>query len=101
MRYRCNGRLRNALYHWTRSSVQNDSHSKEQYARLKQAGHGYSRALRGVADRLLTVLVAMLRRGEPYDSARRAGVVAALGGGPQSLTSFSFRPAILRLLVQG
>jgi transposase len=77
MRYRCNGRLRNALHHWTRSSVQNDSHSKEQYDRLKQAGHGYSRALRGVADRLLTVLVAMLRRGESYDAARRTAVVAA------------------------
>lgn len=77
MRYRCNGRLRNAFYHWARISVQNDSHSKEQYARLKQAGHGYSRALRGVADRLLTVLVAMLRRGEPYAPARRSTAAAA------------------------
>jgi transposase len=77
MRYRCNGRLRNAFYHWTRISVQNDSRSKEHYARLKQAGHGYSRALRGVADRLLTVLVAMLRRGEPYDGTRRSTALAA------------------------
>jgi hypothetical protein len=72
MRYRCNTRLRNALYHWARTSVQHDSRSKQQYARLRAAGHSHGRALRGVADRLLTVLIAMLRNGQPYDPKRRS-----------------------------
>jgi len=29
MRYRCNTRLRNALYHWARTSVQHDPQSKQ------------------------------------------------------------------------
>ena len=71
MRYRCNSRLRNALYHWARTSVQHDSRSHQQYARLRAAGHSHGRALRGVADRLLTVLMAMLKTGQPYDPTRR------------------------------
>jgi hypothetical protein len=71
MRYRCNSRLRNALYHWARSSVQHDPYSKQQYARLRSAGHSHGRALRGVADRLLTVLIAMLKTGQLYDPKRR------------------------------
>jgi transposase len=77
MRYRCNKRLRYALYHWARLSVQHDSRSKEHFERLRQAGHGFSRSLRGVADRLLTVLIAMLRSGQPYNSAKRSSAVAA------------------------
>jgi transposase/transposase IS116/IS110/IS902 family protein len=71
MRYRCNSRLRNALYHWARTSVQHDFRSNQQYARLRAAGHSHGRALRGVADRLLTVLIAMLKTGQPYDAKRR------------------------------
>lgn len=72
MRYRCNTRLRNALYHWARISVQHDDRSRQQYARLRAAGKSHGRALRGVADRLLTVLMAMLKAGEPYDPKRRS-----------------------------
>ena len=71
MRYRCNTRLRNALYHWARTSVQHDSRSKQQDARLRTTGSSHGRALRGVADRLLVVLIAMLKAGEPYDPERR------------------------------
>jgi transposase len=71
MRYRCNTRLRNALHHWARTSVQHDSRSKQQYARLRATGRSHGRALRGVADRLLVVLIAMLKAGEPYDPTRR------------------------------
>ena len=71
MRYRCNKRLRNAFYHWARTSVQNDDRSKEHSLRLRKIGHGHSRALRGVADRLLLVLIAMLKSGQPYDAKRR------------------------------
>jgi hypothetical protein len=59
MRQSCNQRMRNASYHWARVSVQRDDHSREHYAQLRRVGHKHGRALRGVADRLLPVLVAM------------------------------------------
>jgi transposase len=67
MRQGCNGRLRNALYHWSRVSVQHDPVSREHYRQLRTAGHTHGRSLRGVTDRLLAVLVAMLKSGQPYD----------------------------------
>jgi transposase len=72
MRRGCNPRLRNALYHWSRVSTQHDPHSKEHYAALRAKGHSHGRALRGVADRLLAVLIAMLRNGTPYDPNHKA-----------------------------
>src|SRR5947209_9767045 len=71
MRQGCNERLRNAMYHWSRVSVQHDSVSRQHYARLPSAGYQQRRALRHVIDRLLAVLVAMLRSGERYDPQRR------------------------------
>jgi transposase len=71
MRRACNARLRQAVYHWASGSMQYDARSKAHYTRLRAAGHGHARALRGLADRLLGMLVQMLRRGEPYDPARR------------------------------
>lgn len=69
MRQSCNPRLRDALYHWARVSIQHDEHSRKHYAELRAKGHSHGRALRGVADRLLAVLVAMLRGGTLYDPA--------------------------------
>jgi transposase len=71
MRHACNSRLRNATYHWARVSMQHDEHSREHYARLRRAGHSHGRALRGVADRLLAVLVAMLKSRSLYCPALR------------------------------
>jgi transposase len=71
MRRSCNERLREALYHWSRVSTQTDERSKAHYAALRAKGHKHGRALRGVADRLLAVLVAMLASGTTYDPARR------------------------------
>jgi hypothetical protein len=71
MRRGCSERLRNAMYHWARCSVQHDPLSKLHYARLRQAGHNHGRALRGVADRLLAILIAMLKSGQAYDAKRR------------------------------
>lgn len=71
MRQGCNPRLRDALYHWARVSIQTDPHSRAHYAALRRKGHSHGRALRGVADRWLAVLVAMLRTGVPYDPCRR------------------------------
>jgi transposase len=71
MRRGCSERLRNAMYHWARCSVQHDPLSRAHYARLRASGHKHGRALRGVADRLLTILIAMLKSGQPYDPKRR------------------------------
>jgi hypothetical protein len=71
MRRGCSQRLRNAMYHWARCSVQHDALSKSHYTRLRGAGHNHGRALRGVADRLLLILMAMLKNGQPYDAKRR------------------------------
>ena len=67
MRRSCNPRLRNALYHWTRVSVQCDEHSKAHYAELRAKGHSHGRALRGVGDRLMAVLISMLASRTLYD----------------------------------
>jgi transposase len=72
MRTGCNGRLRNALYHWARVASQYDVPSHRYYDRLRARGHTHGRALRSLADRLLRVLVAMLKSGELYDPARGA-----------------------------
>lgn len=71
MRRGCNPRLRDAMFHWARVSTQHDARSRLQYAALRARGHSHGRALRGVADALLRMLVAMLRRRELYDASRR------------------------------
>lgn len=71
MRYGCNGRLREALYHWARISVQIDDYSRQHYHRLRAAGHSHGRTLRGIGDRLLSVLVSMLKHQTTYDPMRR------------------------------
>ena len=73
MRRACQGRLRNAMYHWARTATQCDPVWKARYAALRQKGHGHGRACRGIADRLLAAAVAALRAGTLYDSARLTG----------------------------
>jgi transposase len=63
----CHPRLANAVYHWARVAVQNDRVSRAKYDALRDRGHGYARALRSVADRLLNVACAMLRDGTLFD----------------------------------
>jgi transposase len=69
MRQSCNPRLRDALYHWARVSAQNDERGKKHYIELRAKGHSHGRALRGMSDRLLAVLIAMLRSKTLYDPA--------------------------------
>jgi hypothetical protein len=75
MRYGCNPRLRNVLYHWSRVSMQHDERSRQHYHRLRRSGHSHGRALRGVADRLLAILIAMLKQQTPYDPQRHRTVL--------------------------
>lgn len=77
MRYACNNRLRNALYHHALGSLQTDPISRRHYDRLRAEGHSHARALRGVADRWVDVLIAMLRSGACYDASRRKAWRAA------------------------
>ena len=70
MRRGCNNRLRNAVYHWSRVATMCDERSRSHYVKLRAQGHSHGRALRTLADRWLTALVAMLRTHEPFDSAR-------------------------------
>jgi transposase len=76
MRYACNRRLRNAVYHWGRSVICHDPRSRAHYEQLRARGHSYGRALRGVVDRLLRVLVAMLTTQTLYDASRRLPLAA-------------------------
>jgi transposase len=71
MRYACNERLRNALYHWSRTSMQKDARAKQHYAELRRRGHSHGRALRGVGDRNMAMLISMLKSNTLYDLARR------------------------------
>jgi transposase len=67
MRHGCNERLRNVLYHWARVSIICDPRSRTHYAQLRAKGHSHGRSLRGIADRWLRVLIAMLKHGTLYD----------------------------------
>ncbi len=75
MRRSCNGRLRTAIFQWARNAIRLDPHSRAHYDRLRQR-HGHARALRGVADRLLSILIRMLATGTLYDATRRRPIAA-------------------------
>lgn len=76
MRYACHPRLREAAYHWGRVSLQHDDASAAYYRRLRARGHTHGRALRSVVDRLLRILVVMLRHRTLYDPTRFVNPVA-------------------------
>lgn len=76
-RYACNARLRTACHYWGHGAAIFDPHSHRHYTRLRAAGHSHGRAVRGVTDRLLAVLIAMLASRTLYDPTRRAIPAAA------------------------
>jgi hypothetical protein len=59
------------MHHWANRSIICDPRSRQHYDQLRAAGHHHARAVRGLADRLLGLLIAMLKNGERYDSTRR------------------------------
>jgi transposase len=71
MRRACNRRLRNAVHHWAWNATLVDPHFARLYKDMRGRGLTHARALRGVADRLLNVTVAVLKNGTPYDSSLR------------------------------
>src|SRR5574337_171853 len=70
MRYACNAPLRNACHHWAQGAIRWDPRCQQHYARLRASGQRHGRALRGVADRLQAVLIAMLRTDTLFDPTR-------------------------------
>jgi transposase len=70
MRRGCNPRLRHALYHMARVAMQRDAHFSQVYAALRAKGHRHGHALRTIGDRLLRILMAMLRDRICYDASR-------------------------------
>ena len=75
MRHSCNPRLRTAMFYWAQTAIRADARCRSHYQRLRQR-HGYARALRTIADRLLAVLIAMLRSCTLYEPARRLAIAA-------------------------
>jgi transposase len=70
MRRGCNPRLRHALYHMARVAMQRDAHFSSVYTALRAKGQRHGQVLRTLSDRLLRILVAMLRNGTCYDASR-------------------------------
>lgn len=70
MRYACKGRLREAVYHWARTSIQHDAIARAYYQQLRDRGHNHARALRSVGDRWLRILIAMLQNRTLYDATK-------------------------------
>lgn len=66
-RLACHPRLREALYHWSRTATQNDPRSQARYKALRERGQSHGRALRTVGDRLLYVACAALRSNTLFD----------------------------------
>ena len=67
MRRACDARLRTAGFHWSGVSTQCDDGARAFYAAQRARGHGHARALRGLTDRWLRILMAMLETRTLYD----------------------------------
>ena len=70
MRRGCNPRLRHALDHMARVAMQRDAHFSHVYTALRAKGQRHGQALRNIGDRLLRILMAMLRNRTCYDASR-------------------------------
>jgi len=70
MRRGCTPRLRHALYHLARVAAQRDGHFGVVYEALRAKGQRHGHALRNIGDRLLRLLIAMLRDRTRYDATR-------------------------------
>ncbi len=80
MRRGCNPRLRHALYHMARVAMQRDAHFNSVYTALRAKGQRHGQALRNIGDRLLRILMAMLRHRTCYDASRiRRELVVQMG----------------------
>jgi len=79
-RYACNGWLRDAGYWWGMVAIVKDAGSKARYRAARARGQTHARALRCVVERLVRILMAMLREGTLYDATRAAASRATTVG---------------------
>lgn len=80
MRRACNARLRNAVHHWANTAMQCDPRTRAHYAKLRAKGHTHGRALRGLSDRLIKMLIAILESRKTFDPVIRNQKMVAFGG---------------------
>ena len=71
MRHACSARIRQAMHHWANRSIMCDPRIRQQYDRSRANGQHHARAVRGLADRLLAVLISMLKQRQKYDPLHR------------------------------
>lgn len=83
LRRACNHRLQEATFHSANVFAQKDPRAQQQYRRHRSHGDTHARALRGVGDRMLNLLVVTLRSGSCYDPTRRQIAVYPEGTPPQ------------------
>ena len=76
MRRACSAPLRRVMHLIAGGAVTSDPKFRALYVAARGRGHGHARALRTVADRLLAVMCACLRDGQPFDGERAAGRVS-------------------------
>lgn len=72
LRRSCHHRLRHAVYHSASIHAQKDPRAHQLYVQMRTRGLTHARAVRGVADRFLALMFALLRSGQCYDPSRRA-----------------------------
>lgn len=77
MRRARNALLANALFHAARVAAMTDERFKALLAAIRARGKSYGRALRGVADRYIDVMFAILRTRKPYEPERAPEALAA------------------------
>jgi transposase len=70
MRRACHQRLRDAAYHWARTSIVTDVGARRYYQMLRRRGISHGSAARRLADRWLRILIAMLNSQQIYDHSR-------------------------------
>ncbi|MCI0356274.1 MAG: IS110 family transposase [Acidobacteria bacterium] len=71
MRHACNARLRSAVFCWANLAIQRDPKARALYQTHRHMNHTFPRSIRAVADRLLAMLIALLKNDCFYDPARR------------------------------
>jgi transposase len=67
MRRACNTRLRDACFAWSRTAIRCDPWASSLFRAMRARGLRYHRALRGIADRLLSRLIACLKTDALFD----------------------------------
>ena len=94
MRYACSPRLRKAVYYWASTSINCDKRSRQQYDALRASGHHHGRALRGLADRLLRILISMLTEGKTFCPLRRNGSLPQPSSPAAAVGALQLQPAV-------